>query len=178
MAHVHGSLLRLQHRTEIIRYARCDVVAPSSCEARRGNVAGDTCRVVSHRAGQATSVVLRPETQCRSFARHRNRVDELRNLAVSPRAQVLGQSSPLAELAQAERKKQVENIEHRCPSGERNEANDGIDGCEIFYSYTQRFRPVIFFNIDEFTILILCLTMWHLQETIFNTSFRVNTKNK
>jgi len=110
--------LPLQLQTEVVRYARegktrCDVATPLSRtrKSRRGNVAlRETRRVVSHRAQrdtkQATSVVLRPETQCRSFARYRNRVDGLRNLAVSsPCAQVLGHSSPLeSELTQADGK--------------------------------------------------------------------------
>lgn len=67
----------------------CDVAAPLSRTretTRRGNVAlrehTASCRTARD-TKQAASVALQPETQCQSFARYRNRVDGLRNLAVS-----------------------------------------------------------------------------------------------
>jgi len=112
-----------------------DVATPLSRtrKSRRGNVAlRETRRVVSHRAQrdtkQATSVVLRPETQCRSFVRYRNRVDGLRNLAVS--SPCAGARTQLAARIRADAGRWK-----KCSPGKGNDETI----CEIFfYSYTKK----------------------------------------
>lgn len=71
------------------RGQRRDATLPRRChicvKLEAATSAGDTCPASCHETGERT---LRrgPKRKCRSFARRRNRVDGLRNLAVSPRA--------------------------------------------------------------------------------------------
>lgn len=110
---------------------RCDVAASLSRtrETRRGNVVLQETHDASCRTArdtkQAASVALRPETQCQSFARYRNRVDELRNLAVSFIC------AGARTGAHRSLNRQIENIEHRCSPGVGNNASDETV-CEIF----------------------------------------------
>lgn len=140
MVHIQFTIFPLQLRTEVIRLnrytregkTRCDVAASLSRtrETRRGNVVLQETHDASCRTArdtkQAASVALRSETQCQSFARYRNRVDELRNLAVS--FMCAGARTGAHRWIW---RSQIENIEHRRSPGVGNNASDETV-CEIF----------------------------------------------